>query len=269
VNPGDVYVSIIPFVKDVNVGSSNYKATWIDWTDWNANNGSCSNSNYSDSQSDCTSHGKTWTAANHNTWNGCVMDRGTSTGPSTGNYDTNVTAPTTTITATLLPAEQYSPCPQGLMALNYNWSSMTALVNNMSPGGNTNQAIGLQLGWMSLVGGGPFPAPPVMDPTYQYQQIIILLTDGLNTQDRWYTSQSSIDARQQLTCNNINAAGITLYTIQVDTSGDPTSTLLQKCAGSPGKYPDSNKFFLLTSSSQIVATFQQIATNLSNLRIAQ
>jgi hypothetical protein len=48
-----------------------------------------------------------------------------------------------------------------------------------------------------------------MDPTYQYQQIIILLTDGLNTQDRWYTSQSSIDARQQLTCNNINAAGIT------------------------------------------------------------
>jgi hypothetical protein len=197
------------------------------------------------------------------------MDRGTSTGPSTGNYDTNVTAPTTTITSTLLPAEQYSPCPQGLMALSYNWSSMTALVNNMSPGGNTNQAIGLQLGWMSLVGGGPFPAPPVMDPTYQYQQIIILLTDGLNTQDRWYTSQSSIDARQQLTCNNINAAGITLYTIQVDTSGDPTSTLLQKCAGSPGKYPDSNKFFLLTSSSQIVATFQQIATNLSNLRIAQ
>jgi len=41
-NNGDVYVSIIPFVKDVNVGSSNYSANWIDWTDWNANNGSCS-----------------------------------------------------------------------------------------------------------------------------------------------------------------------------------------------------------------------------------
>jgi Flp pilus assembly protein TadG len=269
VNPGDVYVSIVPFVKDVNVGPSNYKATWIDWTDWNANNGSCSNSNYSDSQSDCTSHGKTWTAANHNTWNGCVTDRGTSTGPSTLNTDTNVTAPSTTVAATLLPAEQYDPCPQALMALNYNWSSMTTLVNAMSPGGNTNQAIGLQLGWMSLVGGGPFPAPPAMDPNYKYQQIIILLTDGLNTQDRWYTDQSSIDTREQMTCNNINTAGITLYTIQVNTSGDPTSSLLQKCAGSPGKYPDSSKFFLLTSSSQIVTTFQQIATNLSNLRIAQ
>src|SRR3954468_18978690 len=31
---GDVYVSIIPFVKDVNVGASNYKAKWIDWTDY-------------------------------------------------------------------------------------------------------------------------------------------------------------------------------------------------------------------------------------------
>ena len=270
VNPGDVYVSIIPFVKDVNVGATNYKATWIDWTDWNANNGTCSNSNYSDSQSDCTSHSKIWTTANHNTWNGCVMDRGNSTAPSSGNYDTNVTTPTTSITATLFPAEQYDSCPAAaVMALNYNWSSMTSLVNSMTPNGNTNQAIGLQLGWQSLVGGGVFPAPPAMDPNYQYSQIIILLTDGLNTQDRWYTSQSSIDARQQLTCNNVNAAKITLYTIQVNTDGSPTSSLLQNCAGSPGKYPNSSKFFLLTSSSQIVTTFQQIATNLSNLRIAQ
>src|SRR6185503_12874176 len=32
-NNGDVYVSIIPFVKDVNVDSSNKSATWIDWSD--------------------------------------------------------------------------------------------------------------------------------------------------------------------------------------------------------------------------------------------
>ena len=56
----------------------------------------------------------------------------------------------------------------------------------------------------------------------------------MNTQNRWYTSQTSIDARaDRSTCNNINAAGITLYTIQVNTGGDPTSTLLQNCAGSP------------------------------------
>jgi hypothetical protein len=90
-----------------------------------------------------------------------------------------------------------------------------------------------------------------------------LLTDGLNTQNRWYTSQTSIDTRQATTCSNIKAAGITLYTIQVNTGGDPTSTLLQNCA------TDSAKFFLLTSSSQIVSTFQQIGTNLTQLRIAR
>ena len=260
VNNGDVYVSIIPFVKDVNVDPVNYKETWIDWTDWDANNQTCSGWGWNQNCS----------PANHNTWNGCVVDRGNSNGPSSGNYDTNVVAPNTSITATKYSAEQYNSCPDAtVMALNYNWSSMTTLVNSMSPNGNTNQAIGLQLGWMSLVGGGPFPTPPAMDPKYQYTQVIILLTDGLNTQDRWYTTQSSIDARQQLTCNNINAAGITLYTIQVDTGGDPTSTLLQKCAGSPGKYPDNSKFFLLTASNQIVSTFQTIGTNLSQLRISK
>jgi hypothetical protein len=268
VNNGDVYVSIIPFVKDVNVDPVNYNQNWIDWTDWDSTNGTCSRHRYT-TKSSCTGAGKTWTAANHNTWNGCVSDRGNSTGPNTGNYDTNVVVPNTAVTATLLPAEQYSPCPQALMALSYNWSRMTTLVNNMSPGGNTNQAIGLALGWMSLVGGGPFPTPPAMDPNYKYQQVIILLTDGLNTQDRWYTDQSSIDARQKMTCDNVNAANITLYTIQVDTGGDPTSTLLQNCAGSPGKYPDSSKFFLLTSSSAIVTTFNQIGTALSNLRVAK
>jgi len=108
-----------------------------------------------------------------------------------------------------------------------------------------------------------------MNPNYKYTQAIILLTDGLNTQDRWYTSQNSIDAREQLTCNNINAAGITLYTIQVNTGGDPTSTLLQKCAGSPGNYPDSGKFYLLTSANQMLTVFTQIGTELSQLRIAQ
>src|SRR5262245_33450431 len=175
---GDVYVSIIPFVKDVNVDPVNYNATWIDWTDWDAVNGSCSKAKYTD-QSTCLSHTKIWTPANHNTWNGCVTDRGTSNAPSALNTDTNVMTPVPAVPDTLFPAEQYDPCPQALMALSYNWSAMTTLVNNMSPGGNTNQAIGLELGWMSLVGGGPFPTPPPMDPTYKYQQVIILLIDAL------------------------------------------------------------------------------------------
>ena len=33
---GDVYVSIIPFSKNVNVDSDYYTDSWIDWTDWNS-----------------------------------------------------------------------------------------------------------------------------------------------------------------------------------------------------------------------------------------
>jgi hypothetical protein len=147
--------------------------------------------------------------------------------------------------------------------------TMKTLVDGFYPAGNPNQGIGLAQGWMSLVGGGPYPMPPAEDPKFVYTKVIILLTDGLNTQNRWSTSQSTIDAREKITCDNVNAAGITLYTVQVNTGGDPTSTLLQNCAGSPGKYPDNSKFFLLTSASEIVSTFQQIGTKLSNLRIAK
>ena len=259
---GDVYVSIIPFAKDVNVGASNYNGSWVDWTDWDNVNGSCSSSSYTTRTSCLAAKGKKkWTVDAHSTWNGCVTDRGDSGAPNAGNYDTNVVAPSSAA-ATQFPAEQYSSCPQQVLGLNYNWSAMNTLVNNMSPNGNTNQAIGLAHGWMSLVGGGPYTAP-ALAPGYTYNQIIILLTDGLNTQNRWYTNQNSIDARQQLTCNNIKAAGITLYTIQVNTGGDPTSTLLQNCASS------SDKFFLLTSANEIVTTFNTIGTNLSNLYVAK
>jgi Flp pilus assembly protein TadG len=263
-NNGDVYVSIIPFSKDVNVGASNYSANWIDWTDWDQQNTTGGCSGWGWGWGGCSGWG--WgnsTPANHNTWNGCVTDRGNTNAPSTGNYDTNVVAPSSSNAATQFAAEQYDSCPQAVMPLSYNWTGMTTLVNNMSPNGNTNQGIGLAHAWMSLVGGGPYPTPPAMDPNYTYQTVIILLTDGLNTENRWYTSQSSIDARQALTCANIKAAGITLYTIQVNTDGDPTSTLLQNCASS------SDKFFLLTSANQIVTTFNAIGTNLSRLRISK
>ena len=251
VHPEDVYVSIVPFVKDVNVGPSNYNQPWVRWDLWEEVNGKCSNTTYKN-KTNCVSHSKVWTPANHNTWNGCVTDRDQ-------NFDTTNAAPVAG--ATLYPAEQYSSCPSAsVMGLSNNWTALNAKIDTMTAAGNTNQAIGLQLGWQTLT-ASPFTVPPI-DSDYKYQTVIILLTDGLNTQDRWYTSQSSIDTRQKKTCDNIKAAGITLYTVQVNTGGDPTSTLLQDCAS------DAGKFFLLTEAGQMVTTFGQIGTSLSKLRLA-
>ena len=59
----------------------------------------------------------------------------------------------------------------------------------------------------------------------------------------------------------MKADGVIVYAVQVNTGGDPTSTLLQNCA------TDAGNFFLLTSATQIVTTFESIGTALSNLRL--
>ena len=83
---GDVYVSIIPFSRDVNVSAiGDHSSSWIRFkrvgneTDsWNDNNGTCSNySGWSQphDRATCKDKGGKWKAADHNTWNGCIMDR--------------------------------------------------------------------------------------------------------------------------------------------------------------------------------------------------
>ena len=68
---GDVYVSIIPFVKDVNLGGANWNSDWIYWgslaqdpsqtdnTSWEALNGVCSNTTYNNNRNNCFTRGGT------------------------------------------------------------------------------------------------------------------------------------------------------------------------------------------------------------------
>jgi Flp pilus assembly protein TadG len=365
VNNGDVYVSIIPFSKDVNVGPANYNATWLNFDDgtddsWDGQNGTCSKSGSSkrstcqstgtcsisgyNSSGTCTSNGQcslssytsknncesngsctnpgqtsqssctgtnactnkyytsksncqnagyvwgkgtwswgqwttgvwtaaTWTPKNRSTWNGCVTDRGSNSGPGTsaGNDQTVVT-PTTSDATTLFYPEQYGYCSPEMKGLSYDWTSMKTAVDNLFPNGSTNQPIGLVWGWQSLVGGGPFGAAPAKATNYTYKEVIIFLSDGLNTQDRWYgngyDTSTSVDNRMYSgsngigTCKNIKDAGVTIYAVQVNTGGDPESAVMKNCA-------TTGNFVMLTTASQMITTFQQIGTQLSQLRIAK
>jgi Flp pilus assembly protein TadG len=373
-NPGDVYISIVPFAKVVNVDSSNYTQSWIDWTDWqnpptqqpaltnpvtlpsnwssigpgsscpftNNNSGfvctvspvnaSSNTSNIPSSgtysgyicpsvdanshslyngcwtstapttpavfctgsscscngaNSTCTCSGSfssksckqstythTWVANAQSTWTGCITDR-------TQPNDTTLIAPTTA--ATMFPANQYyengqaycatnnSSRLQPIMPLSYDWTALKATISAMQPTGGTDQAIGLAWAWQSLSQNAPLNTP-AEDPNYTYKKAIILLSDGLNTEDRWPANgdgstqfNGSIDARQRIMCDNIKAAGITIYTIQVDTSSppDPVSTVLSYCASG------SQNFYMLYSASQVVTAFNSIGTSLSKLRVAR
>lgn len=369
---GDVYISVVPFAKDVNMGASNFNASWIDWTDWEAeapdlntaakkpNNWSqlgpgspcpwtmnsdgftcmasgtsttvvnsipsnglicpgadrnssryayhylingcytsvassstvtvssgyyASCNNFADS-CNCTGSGygkvckqptysHVWTPNNRNTWTGCIADR-------TQDYDTKNSAPVSGTVASLFPAEQYyenqqsycaagSPFLQTVTPLSYNWTTLKSGIDAMQGTGGTNQPIGLALAWQSLGQSAPFNAP-AEEVNYTYQKSIILLSDGLNTENRWPAygngvtqTGTMIDDRQKIMCDNIKAAGVTIYTVQVNTGtpADPTSSVLQYCASNSGN------FYLVTAADQTVTAFNSIYNSLSQLRVAK
>src|SRR6185437_6845110 len=116
-------------------------------------------------------------------------------------YDRKVTVPTTSILASLFPAEQYGSCPAQMMGLTYDWTALNSLVDSLQADGMTNQPIGLVWAWQSLVGGGPLTMP-AKNSSYTYNEIIVLMSDGLNTQDRWFNSASSVDKRMYDSSNS-------------------------------------------------------------------
>ena len=311
---GDVQVAIIPFARDVKVGTANSAAAWLSWTDWLAaptpapstsvgpgsgcpysdgtngfhcqstpTNGSASASTipssgtykgyicpsgdavghyYNGCWTSVSSSGKynhTWVANNKSTWTGCVTDR-------TQDYDTTNTTPVASTPSTLMVAENSPSCVSAtLMGLGYNWTTLSTEVDSMVAGGSTNQTVGLVWGWQAQSQGAPLSAAALPANT---QQVMILLSDGLNTQDRWYgdgSDQSTqVDARMATACTNAKAAGITIYTVFVDLNGTQgNSTVLQNCA------TDLSKYFDLTSSDEIISTFNAIGEQITNLRISQ
>jgi hypothetical protein len=246
--PGDVKVSIVPFATDVNVGTGNVGAGWIDWTDWEAVNGTCSNNSYT-SKSTCESHSKTWTPANHNTWNGCVYDRDQ-------NNDVLNTA-TGGGASSSYRAHQAAACPTSIMPLSTDWTALNSKIDAMTPTGNTNVTIGMQLAWQSLSPVAPFNAPA---PAPDLDKVIIALTDGDNTQNRWSSTQSVIDARTDKVCTNAKTDNVKIYTIRVINGN---ASLLRSCASKPDMY------YEVAQASQLNSVFAAIAQNLANLRIAK
>jgi hypothetical protein len=211
----------------------------------------------------------TWVINNHSTWGGCITDR-------PQDYDIQDTTPAfTSIATTGMPADNPSDGTGCLAAsvtpLGYNWTTLNSQITAMSPGGTTNQAIGVANGWLTMTAGDPYGAPTLPSNTNRF---IIMLSDGLNTEDRWYgdgsstgTSQTAlIDTRENLTCTaakNDSAGAITIYTLFLDLNGTQgNSAPLQNCA-SPGKYID------LTSTSQVATAFASIAQQITNLRVSK
>lgn len=172
-------------------------------------------------------------------------------------------------------ADQDTYCPTKMLPLTSAFSDSDKLtikstINAMTAQGGTNQTVGLQWGWLSLLQQAPLNAPSE-DPNNVYQHVIILFTDGQNTVNRWSgtgtmstpaAERAKIDDRMKLLCEAIKAKKTTIYTVQLD-DGTGVSPVLPACASGP------SNFFMLTDPSEIDGAFARIGTSISKLRVSQ
>ena len=198
----------------------------------------------------------TWVPNAHSTWTGCIADRAQP-------YDAQNTSYTTAGAGWPAENSTNTRCINTTMTqgLSTSWTTLNNLVDQMTAGGSTNQPVGLAWGWQLLNQGDPF-APGTLPP--YTQRIIILLSDGMNTRDRWYgdgsTTDTNVDGRMSATCTNAKADGVIIYTVLVMAGN---SSVLQSCAS------DSSKYYALTNTGQISTAFAQIGTQITNLRVSQ
>jgi Flp pilus assembly protein TadG len=235
----DIRVAIVPFTTFVNVDPKNKDAKWIDFAGW----------------SELTSVGVETGLSNDwvhkksgKKWTGCVTDRNQP-------YDTQDTAPNAM--DTLFPAaECVNPVP--MMTLSSNWKKLNEKIDEMKGDGTTNVTIGLVWAWHALTSGAPLTQGKA--PASDLDKVIILLTDGDNTENRWGASSPAIDKRTEGACTNIKNDGIKLYTVRVIAGN---ATLLRNCATSSGMY------YEVQQASQLNAVFKTIADNLATLRLSK
>jgi Mg-chelatase subunit ChlD len=144
-----------------------------------------------------------------------------------------------------------------MMPLSTDWAALHSKVDAMTPTGNTNVTIGMAWAWQTLSPVAPMNAP---EPAPDLDKVIVLLTDGDNTQNRFTNSASSIDSRTEKACANAKAANINVYTVRVINGN---ADLLRGCASKP------EMFYDVDEAAQLNSVFASIAQNLANLRIAK
>jgi Flp pilus assembly protein TadG len=220
--PGLVKVAIVPFDVNVRVPTSNKTASWFK-SDW-------------------------WVSW---FWNGCIADRDQSNDVG----DADVSGSSTKYPGALCSSNQLTT----IQPLTDDFVQLNSKVNALTPAGNTNITIGLAWGMAVLSSKEPF-AEGVAPGTPDVTKIIVLMTDGDNTENRWTSNASDINARTQLACQSAKTDGkILIYTVRLM---EGNATLLENCASSPDNYYD------VENAADLVPAFRAIGERISQLRLS-
>ncbi|MFO1246957.1 MAG: TadE/TadG family type IV pilus assembly protein [Alphaproteobacteria bacterium] len=214
----------------------------------------------------------TWVPNNHSTWGGCITDRVQDLDIQNGSVSASF-PPDNPVSSPTIPVSSTQCMPGIVTPLKPNFTTaentyLNGQIDAMQAGGSTNQAIGVAHGWMTLTNSAPYSPGAVPANTTRY---IILLSDGLNTQNRWVGDGSTegtpddalIDGRLSSVCSAAKSDGVIIYTLYVHVNGGGNSAPLQDCAS------DSSKYYDLTSASQIATAFADITKQITNVRVSR
>ncbi|GLK48852.1 hypothetical protein GCM10017620_18250 [Brevundimonas intermedia] len=178
----------------------------------------------------------------------------------------------------------------GLQPLTSDRTSLKSIINTLSAGGSTAGHIGTAWGWYTVAPNfnSLWPTASAANDYDEFKTIkaVVLMTDGdFNTpynsgviaKDSLSGSYSQNDVRinqnasngssasqAQKLCTAMKAKGVTVYTVGFSiTANSAAATLLSGCASS------SDKAYLANSGTALVAAFEAIGRDITQLRIAR
>ncbi|AWN47873.1 hypothetical protein DK419_17370 [Methylobacterium terrae] len=244
VSRSDAKVALVPFSTQVNLGTAVTSAGWLSYT----------------------KIGTTSAAS----WQGCITDRDQP-------YDVQVPNAEPT-GAGAYPADKCASIQNGkptlapIRPLGTDYTALATAIDAMSAGGDTNVTIGVAWGLEALTPYGPLATATSL-ANDRVSKIMIVLTDGLNTANRWTCTgdfwkdwfsgcvdDSTIDGRTLAACTAAKNAGIIIYTVRVI---DGNTNMLKSCATKDGF------FYNVIKADDLKPAFQSIGSSIAQFRLTQ
>ena len=180
-----------------------------------------------------------------------------------------------------------------ILPLTATQATVTTKINGLNVQGATSIMEGAMWGWRVLSPTEPFTQAEPYDEA-ETKKVLVLMSDGRNTYypnnkfvKSWYeqygyvtmnhlgttstdsgTLSTAMDGRTTAACTNIKAAGIIVYTVGFDISGNDADdvaarNVLEGCATEPEFFHEAE------DNEDLVAAFEAIGDSIRNLHIAR
>jgi Mg-chelatase subunit ChlD len=176
---------------------------------------------------------------------------------------------------------------EAITPLTDDFTSLPSKINSMVALGGTNLTEGMAWGWRVLSPSAPFTEGEEYGVN-DVEKILIFFTDGENSVNAYsnalksdYTSwgyaltflsgssvtstsiKTFLNTKTASVCKNIKNAGITIYTIGLQTSSTTAEDLLSNCA------TDTSDFISIDTADEIENAFSEIYKKVTQLHISK